>query len=208
MFQVETHIAAQWATDKYSTRTSRPWFSSFRNSWAQLQPQNTWVTHLVTIHFIYKFNNNVPDLDCRYRLKNKHYSSLTLCSWYVLESHVSLWSLLSLGPILSHSPNMISPQGYLQLSEDLSGFLHTSLKLTEHKYACYELSDNTDSEQVKQMLMKVCVLTYSGALKSIDTNKAKTWVIPKVSTVHFQCFEQWFVSSRWSLASKIKTDHS
>lgn len=62
------------------------------------------------------------------------------------------YELLSQCPILSHSPDMISPQGDLQLSEDLSGFLHTSLKLTEHRQAYYEVSKHTDSEQVKQML--------------------------------------------------------
>lgn len=34
----------------------------------------------------------------------------------------------------SDSPDMIGPEGNLQLSQDLSGFLHASLKLTTHQH--------------------------------------------------------------------------
>lgn len=36
-----THVTAYWAKDKYSTRTSRPRFSSFRNSLTHLQQENS-----------------------------------------------------------------------------------------------------------------------------------------------------------------------
>lgn len=33
------------------------------------------------------------------------------------------------------SPNVIGPEGNLQLSQDLGGFLHASLKLTTHRHS-------------------------------------------------------------------------
>lgn len=73
------------------------------------------------------------------------------------------------------SPYMIGPQGNLQLSQDLSGFLDTSLKLTES----YEVSESLISQKMskvakavlwtKKKLLEQTHLKKSTCITSIDT---------------------------------------
>lgn len=66
----------------------------------------------------------------------------TVCWSFIRSSFLNLAAQLSLespqSPVFRmsvgerDSPDVIGPEGNLQLSQDLSGFLHASLKLTEH----------------------------------------------------------------------------
>lgn len=63
------------------------------------------------------------------------------------------------------SPDVVGPEGNLQLSQDLGGFLHASLKLTTHRHLLLEYFVKKSSKTMKNSLilpslLKILILMF------------------------------------------------
>jgi len=151
-----TYVTAYWAKDRYSTSTSRPLFSSLRNSLTHLWRTKHWITCPFPNWIPQKSENELNWLDSPDVIGPKRYLQLSEHLSRLLNSPPKfLWRNRKRCPFLSKY--VLNLSGPLQKPVTVWNNLHTSLNATLldfQKFWCYK-SPKYDDPLVRQPLPKI-----------------------------------------------------